>query len=57
MIISTVAKSSSHRQCRHSPAIWRRRMASGSSSAAATASRVNTSTGTETPPSATLMNR
>jgi len=57
MIISTVAKTTSHGQCRHSPASWRRRIASGSSSTAATASLVNTSTGTETPPSATLMNR
>jgi hypothetical protein len=56
-MISTTANSASHRQCAASTRIWPRRMARGSSTAVPTATRANTSTGTATPVSATLMSK
>ena len=55
--ISTSANTTSHRQYGSRTRICRRRRASGSSRTAATEVRANTSTGTETPSSATLMSR
>ena len=56
-MISTTANSASHRQRPASTRIWPRRIASGSSTAEPIATRANTRTGTDTPPSATLMSR
>src|ERR1700761_6735113 len=55
--ISTPAKAISHHQCPRSAPSSRRCRATGSNSSAPTVTRVNTSTGTETPPSATLISR
>ena len=56
-IISTTAKMASQRQCPRSARSWPRRTARGSSTTAPPATRAKTRTGTETPPSATLMSR
>jgi len=57
-MISTTANTASHRQRPASTRIWPRRIASGSSTAEPMATRANTRTGTDTPPSsATLMSR
>ena len=61
-MISSAAKATSGRQCRRSvpscpPLLREARSASGSRSSAPSAVRANTTTGTETSPTATLMNR
>jgi hypothetical protein len=57
MMISSAAKATSGRQCRRSAPSSPERSASGSSSNAPIAVRANTTTGTETSSTATLMNR
>ena len=56
-MISTTANATSQRQWPRSAPSSRRRSATGSSSREPSATRTNTSTGTETPPSATLISR
>jgi hypothetical protein len=56
-MISIVANATSGRQCRSSPRSCPLRRASGSSTAAPTAVRANTRTGTDTPSTATLIMR
>ncbi len=55
--ISTAANTASQRQCGRSTASCRLRSATGSSSAAPMTIRHSTSTGGETPPTATLISR
>ena len=55
--ISNTVNAASQRTCPFSVPRWPPRMATGSSSSEPSATRVKTSTGTETPPSATLMSR
>ena len=56
-MISTTANAASQRQCGRSVPSWRRLIATGSSSTAPIPTRASTSTGTATPPSATLISR
>ena len=56
-MISTQANTASQRQCPRSARSWPRCRATGSSTTAPPATRAKTRTGTETPPSATLMSR
>ena len=56
-MISTQAKMASQRQCGRSTPSSPRRSAIGSRITAPPATRASTSTGTDTPPSATLMSR
>ena len=57
VMISTRANRTSHRHFGSSGASSRRRIARGSSSAAPMATRASTSTGGDTPPTATLISR
>ena len=56
-MISTQANTASQRQRPSSTLIWPRYTARGSSTTAPPATRAKTRTGTETPPSATLISR